>query len=143
MCIRDSIIIAISTLSLTQCHSQTKNKETMKISTETKTDLKQIIVDVRTVEEWEHDGHADCTVNYPLDSFAGKMEELKKYDKIIMVCRSGNRAGIAKQQLINAGYTKEIENLGAWQNAVSYTHLDVYKRQLLCCLLVISFLWVI
>jgi len=88
----------------------------METTTETKTGVNQIIVDVRTLEEWNEDGHADCTVNYPLDSFANKIEELKKYDKIILVCRSGNRAGIAKNQLLNAGYTKDIENKGAWQN---------------------------
>jgi rhodanese-related sulfurtransferase len=108
------IIAAISTLSLAQCNSQSKKTEIM--NTETKTEVKQIIVDVRTLEEWENDGHADCTVNYPLDTFESKIEELKKYDKIIIVCRSGNRAGVAKNQLITAGYTKEVENLGAWQN---------------------------
>ena len=29
----------------------------------------EIIVDVRTTEEWEFDGHAECSVNYPLDQF--------------------------------------------------------------------------
>jgi rhodanese-related sulfurtransferase len=110
------IIFAISTLSLAQCNSQNKKTETMKTTTETKTEVKQIIVDVRTIEEWDNDGHADCTVNYPLDTFESKIEELKKYDKVIIVCRSGNRAGVAKNKLINAGYTKEVENLGAWQN---------------------------
>jgi rhodanese-related sulfurtransferase len=110
------IIFAISTLSLAQCNSQNKKTETMKTTTETKTEVKQIIVDVRTIEEWDNDGHADCTVNYPLDTFESKIEELKQYDKVIIVCRSGNRAGVAKNKLINAGYTKEVENLGAWQN---------------------------
>lgn len=109
------IIVAISTLSLIQCNSQIKKTETMKTTTEN-TDMKQIIVDVRTIEEWNNDGHADCTVNYPMDSFESKIEELKKYDKVIIVCRSGNRAGIAKQKLLDAGYSKEVENLGAWQN---------------------------
>lgn len=109
------IIAAISTLSLIQCNSQNKKTETMKTTTEN-TDSKQIIVDVRTTEEWENDGHADCTVNYPMDIFESKIEELKKYDKVIIVCRSGNRAGKAKEQLQAAGYTKEIENLGSWQN---------------------------
>ncbi|MBL7920696.1 MAG: rhodanese-like domain-containing protein [Bacteroidia bacterium] len=111
------LVIAISTLSLAQCNSQkNKTEETMKTTAVTKTDVKQIIVDVRTVDEWENDGHADCSVNYPLDTFESKIEELKKYDKVIIVCRSGNRAGVAKKQLISAGYTKEVENLGAWQN---------------------------
>lgn len=109
------IIVAISTLSLVQCNSQNKKTETMKTTTEN-TDMKQIIVDVRTIEEWNNDGHADCTVNYPMDIFESKIEELKKYDKVIIVCRSGNRAGIAKQKLLDAGYTNEVENLGAWKN---------------------------
>ena len=77
--------------------------------------MKTIIVDVRTIEEWNEDGHADCSVNYPLDQIGSKIDELKKYDNIVLVCRSGNRAGIAKRQLETAGLTN-IENKGAWQN---------------------------
>lgn len=106
--------------SLIQCNSQTKKTTTMETTIATKTATKEIIVDVRSVEEWNEDGHADCSVNYPLDLFADKIEELKRYDKVILVCRSGNRAGIAKLQLQSAGYTKEIKNLGPWQNLISY-----------------------
>ena len=94
----------------------------MQNSNTTQTAVKEIIVDVRTVEEWNEDGHADCSVNYPLDKFEGKIEELKKYDKVILVCRSGNRAGIAKAKLQSAGYSKEIENLGPWQNVTCKTN---------------------
>jgi rhodanese-related sulfurtransferase len=117
-----SIIVAFGLLfSLTQCNSQTKNT-TMQNSNTTQTAVKEIIVDVRTVEEWNEDGHADCSVNYPLDKFESKIEELKKYDKVILVCRSGNRAGIAKAKLQSAGYSKEIENLGPWQNVTCKTN---------------------
>lgn len=117
-----SIIAAFTVVfTLTQCSSQTKKTTTMETKNATQTTTKEIIVDVRTVEEWNEDGHADCSVNYPLDQFAGKIEELKKYDKVIIVCRSGNRAGIAKDQLRKAGYTKEIENLGPWQNITCKT----------------------
>ncbi len=110
-----SIITAlVMLLSLTQCNSQTKST-TMENSNAKQTAVNEIIVDVRSIEEWNEDGHADCSVNYPLDQFESKIEELKKYDKVVLVCRSGNRAGIAKAKLQNAGYTKEIENLGAWQ----------------------------
>lgn len=112
------IIVAISSLALAQCNSENKKTEPMKTTTEIKTGLKQIIVDVRTPDEWMSDGHADCSVNYPLDGFTNKIAELKEYDKVILVCRSGNRAGIAQKQLLAAGYTKEIENLGAWQNVM-------------------------
>lgn len=74
-----------------------------------------VIVDVRTVAEWENDGHANCTVNIPLDQLESRMGELKKDQKVVLVCRSGNRAGTAKQLLENAGFT-QVENKGAWQN---------------------------
>jgi rhodanese-related sulfurtransferase len=50
-----------------------------------------------------------------LDIVETKAEELKNYDKVILVCRSGARAGNAKLQLESLG-VKNIENLGAWQN---------------------------
>jgi phage shock protein E len=118
-----SIIVAFVLLfTLTKCDSQTTKTNKMENSKTTQTATKEIIVDVRSVEEWNGDGHADCSVNYPLDQFQGKIEELKKYDKVILVCRSGNRAGIAKAQLQAAGYTKEIENLGPWQNVTCKTN---------------------
>jgi phage shock protein E len=112
-----SIILALASIFMfAQCDSQNKKTEIMENSGATNTSTNQIIVDVRSIEEWNEDGHADCSVNYPLDQFASKLEELKKYDKVILVCRSGNRAGVAMSQLKGAGYTKEIENLGPWQN---------------------------
>lgn len=107
--------------SLTQCNSQTNKTTKMENTNTTQTAVNEIIVDVRTIEEWNNDGHADCSVNYPLDQFENKIEELKKYDKVVLVCRSGNRAGIAKNLLQKAGYSKEIENLGPWQNATCKT----------------------
>lgn len=110
-------IVFLIILSVTHSYSQTKPKNTKAMTTvDTLKDLKQIIVDVRTIGEWNMDGHSDCSVNYPLDQFESKIEELKKYDKVIIVCRSGNRAGVAKNLLVKAGYTKEVENLGPWQN---------------------------
>ena len=119
--IKSIIAVFVLLFTLTQCNSQTKKTTTMETTNATKTATKEIIVDVRSEEEWNEDGHADCSVNYPLDQFADKIEELKKYDKVILVCRSGNRAGIAKAQLQAAGYTKEIENLGPWQNVTCKT----------------------
>ncbi len=117
-----STVIAFGLLFfLTQCDSKIKNT-TMQNPNTTQKEVNEIIVDVRTVEEWNEDGHAACSVNYPLDKFESKIEELKKYDKVILVCRSGNRAGIAKAKLQSAGYTKNIENLGPWQNVTCNTN---------------------
>lgn len=76
---------------------------------------KTIIVDVRTPEEWNNDGHAGCSVNYPLDELSTKIDILKAYDTVILVCRSGNRAAIAKTLLEKAGL-QQVENKGAWQH---------------------------
>lgn len=73
-----------------------------------------LIVDVRTVEEW-NEGHAPCSVNYPLDQIESKAEILKTHQKIILVCRSGARAEKAKERLEAIGI-KNTENLGSWEN---------------------------
>ena len=120
--LKSIIAVFMLVFSLTQCNSQTKKTTKMENTNTTQTAVNEIIVDVRTIEEWNNDGHADCSVNYPLDQFENKIEELKKYDKVVLVCRSGNRAGIAKNLLQKAGYTKEIENLGLWQNVTCKTN---------------------
>lgn len=77
--------------------------------------MASITVDVRSPEEWLHDGHAECSVNYPLDEFPSHIESLRAYDKVILVCRSGNRASYAMDLLQKAGI-KNVENKGSWQN---------------------------
>jgi rhodanese-related sulfurtransferase len=103
-------VFVLCSFTLTSCSTAVAGDQT-------KTAKEEIIVDVRTVEEWNNDGHADCTVNYPLDEIDKHAEELKAYKKVTLVCRSGNRANTAKSQLEKAG-VKNIVNLGPWQNVV-------------------------
>ncbi|MFN7301041.1 MAG: rhodanese-like domain-containing protein [Bacteroidia bacterium] len=94
----------------------TQQSSTQSEQTKTPIPMKTIIVDVRTPEEWQFDGHAPCSVNYPLGpEFAAKVDSLKAYDKVVLVCRSGARAGSAKALLESAGF-KNVENKGPWQN---------------------------
>lgn len=112
------LTMVFSFIVLTNCQSQTENKTKVEPKKENiMKNSKEIIVDVRTEEEFEMDGHAEGSVNYPLDQIQNKIEDLKKFDHIILVCRSGNRAGIAKNILEQAGI-KNVENMGPWQNAV-------------------------
>ncbi|MCE3227789.1 MAG: Rhodanese domain protein [Bacteroidetes bacterium] len=113
--LRVAVVHLLVVLGFTKCDSQTK-PETMKSNNNASSN--EIIVDVRTKEEWLQDGHSDCSVNYPLDQFVDKIEELKKYDKVTLVCRSGARAGVAKSKLIGAGFKNKVENLGSWKNIV-------------------------
>jgi phage shock protein E len=107
------MLFLVAIFGLVACSSMVTNqtKESVSESRDTKT----IIVDVRTVQEWNQDGHANCSVNYPLDILSSKIELLKPYNKIVLVCRSGNRANTAKRILEQAGL-QNIENKGAWQN---------------------------
>lgn len=74
----------------------------------------EIIVDVRTKEEWPNDEHAPCSVNYRLDQFSAKIGSLKKFETVIIVCLTGARA--AKSLLAGAGFVSRVENLGARGN---------------------------
>lgn len=94
-------------------HSELKKQPGVVTATEAKN---YINVDVRTPEEYQYDGHAPCSVNIPLDQLEQKTGELSGYEKINLVCRSGNRAERAKQILAGKFPDKQINNLGAWQN---------------------------
>jgi phage shock protein E len=95
----------------------TGNSKNTEISNQPDTpNMKTIIVDVRTPEEWQFDGHAPCSVNYPLGpAFQAQIPNLRNYEKIVLVCRSGARAGSAKALLESQGI-RQVENKGPWQN---------------------------
>ena len=72
------------------------------------------IIDVRTQSEFKSGALRD-SINIPLDTVEGNVKKIKGYNKvIILVCRSGGRASMAKNMLSNAGV--EVYNAGAWQN---------------------------
>jgi rhodanese-related sulfurtransferase len=108
------ILLILSAVALFKCNPIQKYKNNMK----TENQNNGIIIDVRSREEWEFDGHSNCSINIPLDELDEKMKEILQYDKITFVCRSGARAGVARAKLLSAGYSKSIENLGPWQNVV-------------------------
>ena len=114
--LKPRLIAVLLMVGLLSCaNNDNASNKTESNSIDSKVITKTIIVDVRTVEEWVNDGHADCSVNYPLDELDKKTEALKAYDKVIVVCRSGSRADAAKEMLQQAGI-KNVENKGAWQN---------------------------
>ena len=112
-------LILFSSLFFVSCSNSSKEKKSQKqsnrISYSTSSTDKEIIVDVRTHEEWIEDGHAVCAVNFPLDELTNHIDTLKQFKKIVLVCRSGNRAEQAKNLLKDLGL-KNTENRGAWTN---------------------------
>jgi rhodanese-related sulfurtransferase len=77
---------------------------------------KSIVIDVRSIDEWNNDGHANCSTNIPLDVLETQQAALAQYDTITFVCRSGSRAGQAADWAQGSFPKKVIQNGGAWEN---------------------------
>jgi rhodanese-related sulfurtransferase len=77
------------------------------------------IIDVRTKEEFEEESVAGA-MNFDIaDMMEGKMPELPKDTEIGLHCRSGGRAGRAKEILEQNGFTN-ITNLGGLEEAKKF-----------------------
>ena len=75
-----------------------------------------ILIDVREVHE-----NAEFNIGgmlWPLCLFPYKIKSLegKENDEIIVYCRSGNRSGMAKSMLVNAGFKNARNLLGGMMN---------------------------
>lgn len=68
-------------------------------------------LDVRTVEEWT-EYHAPDTTLIPLDQLAARLNEVPKDQKIVVVCRSGNRSQSGRDILLQAGFTEVTSMAG-------------------------------
>jgi len=81
-----------------------------------------VILDVRSQDEWDA-GHLERSRLLPLPQLPLRLADVDKLvggDKsrtVVVVCRSGTRAGQAKKILEAAGYT-HVENGGPWQSLV-------------------------
>lgn len=76
------------------------------------------IIDVRGLQEYKS-GHADNSINIPLQDVSIRLEEIRKFtEPIILCCASGNRSGQAVDFLTSQGIV--CENAGAWQDVINY-----------------------
>ena len=70
-----------------------------------------LIIDVRSSGEFE-DGHVEGALNIDIsDVMQGTLPDVSKDTPIILYCRSGGRASLAKQILESAGFT-DVTNGG-------------------------------
>ena len=78
------------------------------------------VVDVRTSGEFET-SHVAGAANIPYDSISERIGELglSRSDEILLYCRSGRRAELAKTALEGLGYTN-VKNLGSEEQAETY-----------------------
>ncbi|NJN98630.1 MAG: rhodanese-like domain-containing protein [Anaerolineales bacterium] len=95
-------------------------RQTPKIQTITPQELHQrlqkqepvVLVDVRSPDEYQHDGHIRGSRLLPLPVLLQRSNELAKDSPIICVCRSGNRSHVACEQLASRGFTNVTNLVG-------------------------------
>ena len=77
------------------------------------------ILDVRSAQEYKHDGHIAGAHLVPLGDLASKLKQVPTDRLVVCVCRSGARSSAALAQLQQAGYTN-VRNLAGgmmgWQS---------------------------
>jgi phage shock protein E len=79
-----------------------------------------IVLDVRTPAEYTS-GHLPAAQNIDIEApdFATRIATLDKNVPYAVYCRSGNRSGVALEQMAAAGFTHVYDladGIGAWQN---------------------------
>lgn len=75
-----------------------------------------LLIDVRTPQEFTA-GHVEGALNIQHDSIAEQIARFgtDKTREIVLYCRSGRRSGIAKDTLIQHGFTR-VFNAGGYQD---------------------------
>ncbi len=83
------------------------------------------ILDVRTPQEYQQDGHLVNSILVPLGELSTKLPTLQAYKntKIIVYCRSGNRSASASRVLSDAGFY--VYNVSGGINSWKSEHLPV------------------
>jgi rhodanese-related sulfurtransferase len=79
-----------------------------------------LVVDVRSPQEYQHDGHIAGSRLLPLSALMQRVGELPKDQPVIFVCRSGNRSLVACEQLNRLGFNNAQNFRGgmiAWKRA--------------------------
>jgi phage shock protein E len=76
----------------------------------------RVIIDVRTKTEYQ-EGHLEEALLIPFDQIENRISKSvpSKETPILVYCRSGNRATIAKESLEKLGYA-QVYNLGGYED---------------------------
>lgn len=78
------------------------------------------LIDVRSAEEYQHDGHVAGAKLIPLPALAQRLDEIGRDTPVALICRSGNRSQVAAELLARQGFSGVSNVQGgmiAWQRA--------------------------
>ena len=84
-----------------------------------------IMIDVREPDEYRA-GHVKGAKLMPLGSVPQRWQELKSFDEVIVICRSGNRSMMACRQLSTLGIAN-VSNLSGGMMAWAGAQLPVQR----------------
>jgi len=86
------------------------------------------ILDVRSKEEWDANGHIDGAINVPVIEVPANLAQLPadKAAPIMVICASGHRGAMTKMYLEFLGYTN-VRNLNGGMNGWIAAELPVVK----------------
>jgi rhodanese-related sulfurtransferase len=76
------------------------------------------LLDVREPSEW-NEAHIDGAVLIPLGELSARMDELPVDEDILIICRSGNRSGQARDLLRAAGFSQTTSITGGINGWIS------------------------
>jgi phage shock protein E len=113
------LILMFSLSSLFGCKSEPKEIVQIANVAEFKVGLSKSevqLVDVRTAEEY-HEGYIENAqlIDFYLDNFQGKIQELDKNKPVYLYCKSGNRSGKASKILSDLGFKEIVDLKGGYQ----------------------------
>ena len=99
--------------------SQTQLQQIMK------NDKQVVLLDVRTVEEFE-EAHIPNAINIPHKELEARLAELSgaKNTQVVIYCRSGRRAEVARQVLVKSGFN-QLDHLSGDFNEWSSNNLPI------------------
>jgi phage shock protein E len=93
-------------------------------------DMKSVsaVIDVRTPAEYAA-GHLSGAMNIDVEAtdFGAKIGQLNKTKNYVVYCHSGRRASIARDWMMQNGFTGTITNAGAIADAAKATGLSVVQ----------------
>lgn len=107
-----TLLLLAPVLMASSCESEVD--ESTAINTEQQEPKNSVIIDVRTVGEF-NSGAIEGAINIPLDQLENRLDLVRDYDEIIVYCQSGGRSARAKQLLKNAGFVNVIDGGGIQQ----------------------------
>jgi rhodanese-related sulfurtransferase len=71
-----------------------------------------VLLDIRSAEEYAHDGRISGSRLLPLAMLSQRSSELPQNSTIVCICRSGRRSQAACEYLVRAGFTNVINLTG-------------------------------